>query len=132
PIGTASVMTRKFVSCPVMPRMLLVSVARRDSELVHWTPSMRTLIVLPLAGVPGGGGEVVSVTLNVPSVIDFEPVAPEPATATSVNENVPDTVVDVSVLMVIAPLPMPTPACQPAAGFPIRMSAFAALSGPNV
>src|SRR4029450_11714808 len=53
--GTASVMTRKLVSCPVIVRMLLSSVARRDNELVHCTPSMRTLVELPLAGVPGGG-----------------------------------------------------------------------------
>src|SRR4030095_8842335 len=65
--GTATVITRKFVSCPVMVRMLLSSVARRDNELVHCTPSMSTLIVLPLLGVPGGGDVPLSVPLEVPS-----------------------------------------------------------------
>jgi hypothetical protein len=93
---------------------------------------MRTLIELPLPGVPGGGPVDVKVTLKVPSVIVFVPVAPEPATATSENENVPDAVVVVSVLIVIVPPPIPTAACHPAAGLPIRISAFALLSGPSV
>jgi hypothetical protein len=45
---------------------------------------------------------------------------------------VPDAVVVVSVLIVIVPLPIPTAACHPAAGLPIRISAFALLSGPSV
>src|SRR5262245_40739212 len=130
-IGTASVITRKFVSCPVTVRMLFVSVARLDSELLHDTPSMRVLRVLPLLGVGEGEGTDVNVTLNTPSVIDFVPVAPDPATAASENENVPEALVDVSEFTVIVPLPIPTAACQPAAGLPIEICAFAALSGPS-
>jgi hypothetical protein len=119
------------VSCPVTVRMLFVSVARLDSELLHDTPSMRVLRVLPLLGVGEGEETDANVTLNAPSVIDFVPVAPDPATATSENENVPEALVDVSEFTVIVPLPVPTAACQPAAGLPIKICAFAALSGPS-
>src|SRR5262249_21523999 len=78
-----------------------------------------------------GEGTDVNVTLNTPSVIDFVPVAPDPATAASENENVPEALVDVSEFTVIVPLPIPTAACQPAAGLPIEICAFAALSGPS-
>src|SRR5690348_17224937 len=111
--GIASVITRKLVSCPVIPRMLLVMVARRESELVHCTPSIRTLKVLPPFGVAVGGGAVVSVTLNVPSVIVLVPVAPDPATGASEKEKVPTAFVDVSVVIVMLPLPVPTPPDQP-------------------
>src|ERR1700730_739098 len=114
--GTASVMTRKFVSCPVIARMLFVKVARLESELLHATPSITALSVLPPFGVGETGGSVVNVTLNAPSVIVFVPAAPDPGTATRENENVPEAPVEVSELIVMAPLPMPTAACQPAAG----------------
>src|SRR5689334_13035408 len=110
--------------------MLFVIVARRDNELVHDAPSIRTLIVL-VDVVGGGVGTVVSVTLNDPSVTLFVPVAPVPATAARLNENVPTAVVDVRLVTVTVPLPMPTPACHPDAGLPTISSAFAALSGAN-
>ena len=115
-----------------MLRMLFVIVARRDSELLHGVPSIATVNVLPPDGVGAGGGAAVNVTLKVPSVTDLVPVAPEPGKALRVNENVPDAPVVVSVLTVIVPLPMPTPACQPAAGLPTRICAFAGLSTPSV
>ena len=130
--GTASVITRKFVSCPVIVRMLLVKVARLESELLHATPSITVLSVLPPLGVGLAGGTVENVTLNTPSVIVFVPVAPDPGTETRENENVPEAPVDVSELTVMVPLPMPTPACQPAAGLPIYIWTFAALVGPSV
>src|ERR1700676_3641384 len=76
--GTASVTTRKVVSCPVIVRMLFVKVARRESELLHDTPSITALSVLPPLGVGEAAGGVVNVTLNAPSVIVFVPVAPDP------------------------------------------------------
>src|SRR5215470_17684051 len=112
--------------------MLFVSVARRESELLQDTPSMSVVNVLPPFGVGVGEGTAVNVTLKAPSVIDLVPVAPDPATATSENENVPEALVDVSEFTVIVPLPVPTAACQPAAGLPISTCAFAALSGPRV
>src|SRR4029453_2281706 len=101
--GTTNVITRKFVSWPVIVRRLLVSVARRDSELVQGAPSTSTLIVLPLLGVGDGAGTDVSVTSKAPSAIVRVPVAPVPGTAASVNVNVPEARVDVSVLMVMLP-----------------------------
>src|SRR5262245_59763638 len=99
--GTARVITRKFVSCPVIVRILFVIVARRDRELVQDVPLIETENVLPPFGVGEGAGTLVKVTLKAPSVIDLVPLAPEPATATSVNENVPEAPVEVSEFSVI-------------------------------
>ena len=95
-----------------------MSVARRETDPLHATPSTSALIVLEL-GVVGGVGVDVNVTVNAPSVTDFVPVAPVPATGARLNENVPVAPVELSAVSEIVPLPIPTPACQPAAGLPI-------------
>jgi len=130
--GTARLITRRFVSDPVSNRKLPVSVARRESELVHGAPSISVLNVLPPFGVAAGGGVVVKVTLKTPSVIDLEPVAPVPGTATSEKEKVPDALVEVSVVKVTVPLPLAPAACHPDAGLPTDNCAFVALIGPTV
>src|SRR5262245_3089517 len=125
--------TCQFASWPLMTRLLFVLiVARRDNELVHSTPSIRKLMMLPSGGGVGAGvgvgvsvGVEVSGTLNVPSVIVLVPVAPEPGTAPSVNENLPDTLVSVRVSMVMVPVPTPTDPRHSAAGLPTRSEAVA-------
>jgi hypothetical protein len=109
----------------------LVNVARRETEPLQATPSTSALIELPVLGVGVAADGVVNVTLKTPAVIAFVPVAPEPATADRLNAKVPVAPVDVRLVSVIDPLPIPTAACQLAAGLPTRRSALAVLNGPS-
>ncbi len=68
---------------------------------------------------------------NVPLVRRAVAPAPAPPTGASENENVPAALVLESAVIVMGPLRMPTPACQPAAGLPTLSDALAALSGPS-
>src|SRR3954453_3033312 len=77
-----------------------------------------------------GLGDQPIVTLKTPSVTSRVPVAPEPATGSMLNVNVPPARNGVNMVSVTLPLPTDDPACHARAGSPTCNVAFVVVSGP--